>query len=298
MGTENLAQWHDWKAVYDRPHISGTFIWTGIDYMGEVNGQWPTKALRCGILDVAGFEKPSYHMMKSIWSDKPHVHIATQTVEKSPYTYDDKTHTIAEEDPHAWEQKVWIWHDVNKHWNYEANELIAVEVYSNCDTVELFLNDTTLGERNLADYDDRIIKWAVPFTKGTLKAIAKKDGEIISTEVVTSTEPAALQLCVDKTELTADGYDVVHVVAQLVDADGTPVTSEECTITFEIDGAVQSLGVDNGAHNSVQDYQSHVITTSQGRALMIVRSTQTAGNAVITATVDGLPKATVALTTK
>ena len=37
MGTENVGQWHEWKAIEERPFISGTFLWTGIDYMGEAH---------------------------------------------------------------------------------------------------------------------------------------------------------------------------------------------------------------------------------------------------------------------
>ena len=91
MGTENLVQWHEWKAVKERPFISGTFLWTGIDYMGESNGQWPRKATPSGMLDVAGFEKPSYHMMKTLWNDDPHLYVATQKLEKSIFKEDEKT---------------------------------------------------------------------------------------------------------------------------------------------------------------------------------------------------------------
>ncbi|MEM8893742.1 MAG: glycoside hydrolase family 2 TIM barrel-domain containing protein, partial [Bacteroidota bacterium] len=79
MGTENLGQWHEWKSVIDRPFISGVFLWTGIDYLGESHAHWPRKAQPSGLLDIAGYPKGSYHMMKSLWVDEPHIHIATQT---------------------------------------------------------------------------------------------------------------------------------------------------------------------------------------------------------------------------
>ena len=34
-----------------------------------------------GALDRAGFEKGSYHMMKTLWCDEPHVHLTTQRLE-------------------------------------------------------------------------------------------------------------------------------------------------------------------------------------------------------------------------
>ena len=59
MGTENLGQWHEWKAVIERDYIPGMFIWTGVDYLGEVGTkgrEWPQRAIGCGLLDLAGFE--------------------------------------------------------------------------------------------------------------------------------------------------------------------------------------------------------------------------------------------------
>ncbi|MDF7822526.1 glycoside hydrolase family 2 TIM barrel-domain containing protein [Pontiellaceae bacterium B12227] len=255
MGTENLAQWHEWKAIEERPFVAGTFLWTGIDYMGEVNGQWPKRATDSGLLDTAGFEKGSFHMMKTLWSDEPHVHLTTQTLEKSPYIFDASTGFIGEEDSNAWKQKLWVWHDVNTHWNYAAGEMIAVEVYSNCAAVELFLDGESLGVKQLADFEDRIYKWAVPFRAGRLEARAAD----ASDQMITAGKAAAIQL-------EADGC---HVIAQLVDAEGTPVKTEEHEMVFKVSGA-SILGVDNGAPDNIQDFLAGRIVTSQGRCLLVV----------------------------
>ena len=271
MGTENLGQWHEWKAVLDRPFISGTFLWTGIDYMGEARGGWPKKGTSSGLLDLAGFEKPAYHMFKTLWQNKPHLYMATQTEKKSIYKIDGAGNPV-EKKPGAWEQALWGWHDVNAHWNYNNNDRIVVEVYSNCEEVELFLNNTSLGVKKLNDFEDRIYKWAVPFQKGTLTAKGKRNNELIETTLITVQEPNTIELSVDKTELRADGYDVAHIVAQLVDKDGNPVKNTNREITFMVDGDVKILGVDNGAIDNVQDFQSNKIMTSQGRCLLIIQA--------------------------
>jgi len=261
MGTENLAQWHEWKAIIERPFVSGTFLWTGIDYMGEVNGQWPKKTLNCGLLDTAGFEGGSFHMMKTLWNDEPHVHLTTQTLEKSPYIFDAETGFIGEEDAEAWQRKLWIWHNINTHWNYTEGETIAVEVYSNCESVELFLNGESLGRKQLADFDDRIYKWAVPFKPGKLEAKASN----ASDRIETAGKAAAISLL-------ADGC---HVIAQLVDEAGRPVKTEEREITFTLSDGGRILGVDNGNAFSTQDFQSDHITTFEGRCLLVVETETT-----------------------
>ncbi len=293
MGTENLVQWHEWKAVIERPFVSGLFLWTGIDYMGEANKKWPVKGTASGMLDFAGFEKPSWHMYRTLWNDSPHVYLATQTLDKSIFTIDNKTGAVDEKKPGAWKQALWFWHKVNEHWNYQPDEMIIVEVYSNCPEVELFLNDKSLGTGKLADFEDRIYKWAVPFASGTLIAKGYVNGQTVSTQRVTVSEPAAVSLSVDKQTLKADGSDVVHVIAQLIDKDGHPVTTDNRQIEFSIDGNCKPLGVDTGAVNNVQDCQSNKIITDKGRCLLIIQSRRQKGDIVITAKSDNLQSGSV-----
>ncbi|MGB5668055.1 MAG: glycoside hydrolase family 2 TIM barrel-domain containing protein [Maribacter sp.] len=271
MGTENLGQWHEWKAVLERPFISGTYLWTGIDYMGESNGGWPKKGTSSGLLDLAGFEKPSYHMFKSLWNESPHIYLVTQTANKSIFKKDASGNVI-EKKPNAWKQALWGWHDVNEHWNYKANEMVIAEVYSNCDEVELFLNNKSFGVKKLSDFEDHIYKWVVPFEEGTLAAKGINKEEQVETMLTSASEPIKINLELDKTELSADGYDVAHIVVQLLDENGNPVKNENRKITFSIEGNVKVLGVDNGAIDNVQDFQSNIIVSHNGRCLLIIQS--------------------------
>ncbi|WP_298474307.1 glycoside hydrolase family 2 TIM barrel-domain containing protein [uncultured Maribacter sp.] len=293
MGTENLGQWHEWKAIEERPHVSGTFLWTGIDYMGESHGRWPRKTLNSGLLDQAGFEKPSFYMYKTLWSNEPSIYIATQQIDKSINKIDKKTGEIVAKDPEAWKTALWIWHNVNNHWNYAKDEMVSVEVYSNSKEVELFLNDTSLGVKKLADFDDHIYKWAVPFNAGKLTAKGKLNGKEFSTTLTTSESPSEIKLTVDKKELNADGYDVAHIVAQLVDKNGNPVKTENAKITFSSEGDVAFLGVDNGSATNVQDYQSNSIITDKGRCMLIVQATTKASEITVSAVSENLKSNTI-----
>ncbi|MBU2946214.1 glycoside hydrolase family 2 TIM barrel-domain containing protein [Zobellia uliginosa] len=296
MGTENLPQWHEWKAVMERPFISGLFLWTGIDYMGESNGGWPKKGTNSGLLNSAGFEKTSYHMMKTLWNDSPHLYITTQSLDKSIFKLNSLGEPV-EKKKDAWKEALWFWHDTNEYWNYDANEPTVVEVYSNCDEVELFLNDTSLGRKKLDDFADRIYKWSVSFAAGELRAEGYIDGKKVdaAAQIKTAKDPHAVQLSVDKTELRANAYDAAHIIAQIVDIDGTPVKHLNSEITFTIDGDVQLLGVDNGSERNVQDFQSNKIVTDQGRALLILQSNLKADIVTISATSEGLKTGEVIL---
>ncbi|SHH84591.1 sugar-binding domain-containing protein [Clostridium grantii] len=282
MSTESVGQWQEWKQVIEREFVAGMFIWTGIDYMGEANNQWPNKGLSCGMIDFAGFDKHSFHMMKTLWQDEPHVYLTSQNIEESIYEIDESKEVV-DKDKDGWKKRLWAWHNMNRHWNYDNEKQIVVEVYSNCPMVELLLNGKSMGKKYLKDFEDRIYKWVVPFNKGTITARGSMNGEIVIDEIVTSGKPAGILLTIDKKQLIADGTDVVHVVAQLVDKDDIPVYNKEKEIKFNVKGECRVLGVDNGASSNVQDYQATTITTNKGRCLLILQSTEVKGNIEVTA---------------
>ena len=104
----------------------------------------------------------------------------------------------------------------------------------------------------------------------------------------TATTPTAIQLSTDKSTLQGDGYDVAHIVTQLLDAPGqTPFNIWIEKIAFTVQGQCRVLGVDNGATDSVQAYQAERVTTSQGRALLILQAEREAGHITVQATGDG-----------
>mgnify|MGYP000326250021 CR=1 FL=1 len=46
--------------------------------------------------------------------------------------------------------------DVNSHWNYQKGDSVIVEIYSNCDEVELFVNGKSMGKKYIDDFEDHI----------------------------------------------------------------------------------------------------------------------------------------------
>ncbi len=287
MGTENLCQWHEWKAVLDKPYVPGIFLWTGIDYIGEsgASDRWPRKALPAGLLDVAGFQKPSYYMFQSIWQDMPMIYMATQTLEKSLYSKSGANELI-DTSERPWDRRLWIWHDVNEHYNYNDNEEIVVEMYSNCESITLYLNDVVVSKQYLKDFEDRIYKWLVPYATGILKAVGEKEGQLVECILQTATAPTKVKLKIDKTKITTSLDAVVHVEVQLQDDTGNDVKYTEKDVEFHIKGAARIFGVDNGSPDFVGDHHSNTIRTNRGKALLILGGAE-AGQIEVVAKVDG-----------
>ena len=121
-----------------------------------------------GIVDLCGFPKDRYYLYQSQWTEKPMVHIL----------------------PH------WNWQ------GFEGQE-IPVLCYSNCESVELFLNGKSLGEKKFRIQG--CLLWKVPIS-GTLKAIAKNNGkQLCIAEIQTADAPAKIVLSADRREINADG---------------------------------------------------------------------------------------------
>ena len=65
-----------WREVKRLPYVSGMFIWTGFDYLGEPTPYWwPSRSSFFGIVDLAGIPKDIYYMYQSEWTDTPVLHL-------------------------------------------------------------------------------------------------------------------------------------------------------------------------------------------------------------------------------
>ncbi|MEP1445186.1 MAG: glycoside hydrolase family 2 TIM barrel-domain containing protein [Paraglaciecola sp.] len=270
MGTENVAHWHEWKAIEERDFIPGTFLWTGIDYLGEAHNQWPNKGFNGGLIDVAGFAHPSFHLYKSLWNSEPHLKITAQTEEQSVYQRDEKGN-VTEKEVGKWQHRVWGWQDVNEHWNYANNEPVIIEVLSNCDSVELFLNGKTQGVQTLKNSPDHIHKWALNFEPGVLMARGTNGCSAIDT-VVTAAQASQLHVETDKTNLAADVNQVAHVLVEVRDGNNTPVRHQEMQLSVENSSNLELIGADNGNSSTITNYRSKDVITEQGKALFMFRS--------------------------
>lgn len=266
-GNENAGTWQEWNTIIEDPMVYSMYMWTGIDYLGEANEKWPQKGWHGDILDLAGFKKAGWDYFKSIWVNEPHIAIGTHRL-NNEFSVDSLSGKVIVS------KKALNWnnHRAQKNWNYNDGETIIVEVPTNLHKVELLLNGKSLGWRSLSNSPDRILRWAVPYVPGELVARGGFDGHIKEVSLQTTSLPTAIKLTVDKTTLSADGYDVAHIVAQLIDKDGLDVTSQDTQLHFLVNGDVKILGVDNGSNKSTQDFQTDKLITANGRALLLIQS--------------------------
>jgi beta-galactosidase len=282
LGTENTHVREQWLALRDNPPYAGQFLWTGIDYLGESPG-WPYVSFNFGLLDRTGTPRPLAYQRLSWWGEVPTVYAVrrvapTPLAPTDPGYGNDRRPTVLFAD--------WTPTDTKPH---EEN----VEVYSNAEQVELFLNGRSLGSKARPS-DDAPRNWMVPFEPGTLRAVGSVGGKTVAThELKTAGRPARVLLSVDKPTLANAWDDVVYVEATIVDANGVIVPSASDLITFNVTGAGRVVAVDSGDNTSHEPFQATQRRAFQGRCFALLKADKPRGRVTVTASAPGLAGGTV-----
>lgn len=267
-----------WKWVAMRDYFSGNFMWTGVDYLGE--STWPFKGFSSGTIDITGNPKDAYYLYQSLWTTRPVLHLLP-------------------------------------HWNWPGREgqVIPVVAYTNCNSVELFLNGRSLGEKRLefpaqgtsggwnsyalpvvnATTNDLHLSWDVPYEPGVLLALGRTrigEGACVA-EVRTAGAPSAVRLVVARDTIAAVPGDVALVRFEIVDSAGTVVPTADNVVRLAVTGGT-IVALDNANLQDLEPYGTDHRRAFNGRGLAILRATGP-GTLRMTAQADGLKAASATI---
>ncbi len=308
IGTENWTQWHEWEWCIDRPYAPGVFLWTGIRYLGE-SGGWPSRGGTSGLLDFAGQDLPAWHHFKSFWNlSEPHLHLEVVPQDGQDFELDGLGHqadhanpyeilengSVVRRDRDNKHKMKWGWHGSHRHWNFESGQSLVIEAITNCVSVELLLNEKSIGVRNLSDIpkgnEGYMLHWHIPaFEEGILEARGTTaSGKVITQILQTAAKASRLKISADRSSITADRYSTVHFELEIQDANGLPIRHQDREVTFEIEGPLRVLGIDNGSIDVQTRYNVPTVKTHQGRCVFFAQSLDQTGTAKVTAKAFGL----------
>lgn len=271
-----------WFQIIKNPFIAGQFIWAGIDYLGE-SMAWPRKGLTNGLLLTNGFFKPYAYFTQSVYSKKPMVHIAV---------VDDSLAYITDTTKH-W-QKSWFGPAVASHWNLykNKNDSVTVLTYSNCSEVELFLNNKSLGIKQLRDFPDKVIKWRVAYEKGKMQAIGKKSGKSVSHKLETAGKATQLEISTEDPNLSMPQSNVMALIVSVVDQKQRLCPQNKNKISLAIEGGAKIIGVDNGDLSYHGSFKSNDVEARNGKALVWIQIIDKTRKVLISAKSIGLKSST------
>ena len=265
---------HGWAAPPDTeleiqekyPWVCGEYIWTGIDYLGaiyaldEMAGAvsfsdpalaqqaqeqiaacgrrfCPTHSCETGILDTACLKKDTFWLYRAAWRpEEPTAHLLP-------------------------------------HWNWAGHEgeTVEVDLFTNGEEAELFLNDRPLGRQKRREHRYRL-SWEVPYQAGKLTAKVYRGGELWAEDTVETTgEAARVALIADRQRIAADGKDLAFIVCEIQDAEGRVVPTADNDVCFTVSGPGKLAAADNGNARDWTSYASPRRAAMAGKLVAIVR---------------------------
>ena len=299
--TKAIKFYDSWKEAEENSFVLGDFTWTAYDNLGEAgagrimwsrdgdipenkllkiaDAEYPWRNCYQGDFDLCGFRRPQSYFREAIWKKNTEPRIFVTHPEHFGETFVGTD---------------WHWYDVDESWTYDdiyIGRPIRVETYTVADEVEWYINDKFAGKskpiKAIASLD-------TVYERGSIRAVAFKNGEKLSEYTLHSAEKASvINMYAEKEKLIADGRDLCYVPISITDKDGRLVVADEREITCKVNGG-ELLALFSGNPMSTDEVISNKCHTFKGHALAVIRSKE-AGTLQITVHSEGLAGCSVSV---
>lgn len=287
-GSETLPPDIDinWKYVKEIPQVLGDYTWTGWDYLGEAGvgvveynstsgfyKPFPVYMGYCGDIDIIGNRRPMSYYREIVWGLRKEPYVAVQY----PQHYNDKPFCTP-----------WSAVDSLSSWTWPGFEgkSIRVEVYSEAEETELFLNNNALGKMPTGEMNRFKAVFDITYQPGTLEAVSYTNGQETGRFTMeTAGDAKEIMVNCDRTCLHAGEEDLAYLQIDIGDENGKLNTAAEAVITVNVEGAGELQGFGSANPMSTENFFDKSRTTYNGRLLAVIRAGKEPGiiKAVISA---------------
>lgn len=269
----------NWKLINENPNIIGDFSWTAWDYIGEAGiakngekGDWtaglyegyPYKLANCGDFDIAGLRRTQSVYRECVIGARKIPYIAVV----NPVRYGQKIDTTP-----------WSWSDSVSSWSWDGFEgkPIEVEVYGVGDEVELIINGTSLGRKDIPQVSEGKINayctvFDVIYEPGTIEAVLYKNGEEQGRyQLATATDKIKLTIHDQNINMKDEWKDLLYYEIHLTDENGIVKVNSDRKVKVIVEGDGKLQGFGTAAPISTENFGSGEFTTYYGKAVLAIR---------------------------
>lgn len=276
----------NWDETLKRPNVIGDFVWTAIDYLGEAgigymisenetsSAGLPLTAFT-GDIDICGNKRPQSYYRDAVWgnSNKPFIAVLPPSLYLKNISYTK-----------------WGWIPVEHNYTFNGQEGLktSVEIYSNADEVELFVNNVSQGKKAAGYYAKFKVEFEIVYQPGIIEAVAYKDGIEIGRDSLETAEPATrLILEADKNVIKANDEDLCYVMITATDSKGREVFDENRKVSVSIEGCGKVISFGSANPMPKQLYNNSENYLYQGKALVVIKSTLDYGKCTLKVRLEG-----------
>lgn len=275
-----------WSETLKNPNVIGDFVWTAIDYLGEAgvgyvirerepNSEGLPLTAFTGDIDIIGNKRPQSYYRDIVWGNRnsPYITVWPPSLYKEQLTY-----------------TMWAWHPVEHNYTFKGQEGMktSVEIYSNGDEVELFVNGITQGRKPVGYKTKFKAEFEILYQPGKIEAVAYKDGKELGRDCLeTARETTQLKLEADKKIIKANGQDLCYIKITALDSNGNEVFDEKGKLVIDLEGCGELIALGTGNPKPLQLYNSNENYLYEGKALAVVKSTLEVGKCTVKIRIDG-----------
>lgn len=281
---QNFTDSNPVLGVLDTDYVLGSYLWTGIDYLGESMG-YPAKGWGGSQIRTNGSRRPGFYLMQSYWSEKPMVHFSVLD-----YSLEDEG--IKEH---------WDIPMLADHWHFPQfhKTVIPYMIMSNCEEVQLYLNGKQIYVPHPDTYKNHVITGFLPYLPGTVETVGFHGGvEVCRYTLHTPGMAVRMGFVGDAWTFDNKNEEYIKVPAQkgyqlqlsvqAFDDVGNPCFRESTKVRFRVEGPAKLLAVDAGELTGNEPYQSDAIHLFHGQASVMIALTGDQGRVCIYADADGM----------
>ena len=211
--------------------------WTGYDYIGEsgcgifyydgrmgFGENWPASLSYIGDIDLIGNRRSISYYREVVYGLRKKPCISVQRLNRYGET-PSKTSWMFSDSLASW---TWT--------GYEGKSAV-IEIYSDAEEVELFLNGKSLGKKPAGPKNQYLAVYETTYEPGRLEAVNIRHGQAAETKVLmTASGIRTLHAEADRAVLHANGSDLSYIMVSCKGENGVPDLQTQKVIRVSVEG--------------------------------------------------------------